>query len=596
MTRLRLVSGLLAALLLVACSAPDETTDTNTIAGQKVFRYAMSGAPTSLDPVHSGNKYANYVVANVFDTLYSYKYLARPPELKPAAALAMPEVSDDGLVYTVRLKPGLRFADDDAFEDSTGREITAYDVVYSIKRHFDPVSRSQGAWLWQGRIKGLDDWKTAGSDYSQEVSGLRAVDEYTIRIELNRPYPQLLYTLAMGFSSIVPQEAVDYYGREFGIRPVGSGAYLLQSFNTAKAVLVPNPNFRQEMFDLEAEGYDSDTQQFTGVEKLQGRTPPFLDRLEIDFIQEGSALWNSFTKGDEVQMAGLPDEQVKFVLESVDPVVLKSEYAAKYKMMTGVEAGFVFSNFNLDFPEIGYNDDPERENRNRALRCAMVRGFDWEARNDSFYMGLGQVFPGVIPPVVPEFDPDMSLDSVTRDIEGAKRLLAENGWNSETLPLITYSSVAGVKSRLFFEQFRAFMKEIGYPPEKIKFKRYATFGDIVRAWSRSELPFVSKGWGLDYPDAENTLQLFYGPNGSPGSNDANYSNAEYDRLFEEAAVMQPSPERTKIYRRMNEILVSDCVAITGLARTGISLWHNNVIVVPDSSIVGGSMLQYVDVE
>lgn len=582
--------------LLSACGQPQDglkATDSNRV--DKVFRYAMNGVPTSLDPVQGGSLYANYLIVNLYDTLYTYKYLARPPELKPNLAEAMPEVSDDGLVYTIRMQQGVLFADDAAFPDGKGRELTAHDFVYSLKRHFDPKSRSQGAWLWAGRIKGLDEWKQNGSDYSQEVEGLKAVDDYTIRIELNRPYPQLPFTLAMGFSAFVPQEAVEKYGREFSIKPVGSGPFRLESFNTAQAVLVKNDNYREEIFDLEEHGYNAETQAFTGVAALQGRDVPFIDKLEINFIQESSALWNSFTKGDEVQMAGLPDEQVRFVLDSIEPVALKPEYAEQYKMSTGQEAGFVYSNFNLDFPEIGYNDDPERERRNHALRCAMIRGFDWQARNNSFYMGLGVVFPGIIPPVVPEFDETMSRDSVTRDVEWAKQTLIDNGWNADNLPVITYGAVAGVKSRLFFEQFRAFMKEIGYPQDKIVFRRYATFGDLVRAWSRSELPLVSKGWILDYPDAENTLQLFYGPNRSPGSNDANFANDEYDELYRTAAVMQPSPERTEIYRRMNRILVDECVATTGLTRTGIKLWHNNVIAVPDSSIVGGYFLRYVDV-
>ena len=124
---------------------------------------------------------------------------------------------------------------------------------------------------------------------------------------------------------------------------------------------------------------------------------------------------------------------------------------------------------------------------------------------------------------------------------------------------------------------------------------YATFGDIAKAWRNSELPIISKGWGLDYPDAENTLQLFYGPNRSPGSNDGNYTNPEYDELFRKAAVMLPSPERTEIYRRMNQMVVDDCAAITGLSRRGIALWHKNVVMLPDRNFVGGRVLKFVDV-
>jgi ABC-type transport system substrate-binding protein len=249
----------------------------------------------------------------------------------------------------------------------------------------------------------------------------------------------------------------------------------------------------------------------------------------------------------------------------------------------------------MDFPEFGYNDDPERERRNHALRCALIKGFDWQSRNTSWYSGLGVIFPGIIPPVVPEFDSGLSLDSVTYDPEGARELLATNGWDATSLPVLNYGSTPGPTSRLFFEQFRAWMMRIGYPADKIVLKTYATFGDIAKAWRNSELPLVSKGWGLDYPDAENTLQLFYGPNASPGSNDGNYRNPEYDKLFRQAGVMLPSPERAVLYRRMNKMIIDDCAAITGLSRVGIALWHKNIIALPDRNFVGGRFLYYVDV-
>jgi ABC-type transport system substrate-binding protein len=275
-------------------------------------------------------------------------------------------------------------------------------------------------------------------------------------------------------------------------------------------------------------------------------------------------------------------------------VALRPEYAARYHFSANVEAGFVFTSFNMDFPEFGYHPDPERERRNHALRCAIIKAYDWQANNDSWFFGLAREFPGIIVPASPEFDPDLDTRSVTRDVEGARRLLAENGWTPDNLPVLTYGAVSGVSSRLFFEQFRAWLVEIGYPPEKIVRKTYANFGNLSRAWKRSELPLIAKGWGLDYPDAENTLQLFYGPNGSPGSNDANYRNPAYDALYEQTSVMLPSPERTALYRRMNQMVIDDCVAITGVSRTRIYLWHRDVIAVPDREIVGGFWLKFVD--
>lgn len=555
----------------------------------------MDQAPTTLDPVQAANVYANFVILNTYDTLYAYKYLARPYQLKPNLADGLPTISGDGLVYTIRLKKGVRFIDDPCFPGGRGREVVAEDFIYSLKRQFDPRNQPQGAWLWQGRIEGLDEWKEAGSDYAQPVSGLRAPDPHTLEIRLTKPYPQLVDTLSLGYSALVPREAVERYGKGLGVRPVGSGPFRLVSYNTARVVLEPNPHYRQEPVDLNYEGYDPDSQAFSGVEAIAGRAPPFVDRLEINFIKEPSASWTSFTKGDEIQLTVLPIEQVDRVLASKRPVRLLPEYARRYHVYAGLEAGFTFTAFNMDFPEIGYNKDPVRERQNKALRCAIIKSYDWEARNQSWYFGLARIYPGIIVPASPEFDPGLPRDSVTRDVAGARRLLEDNGWTTENLPTLVYGSTAGTTERLFFEQFRAWMRDIGFPREKVVQKTYANFGDISRAWKQSRLPLISKGWGLDYPDAENTLQLFYGPNGSPGSNDANYRNPEYDRLYEESSVMLPSPERTALYHRMNQLVIDDCVALTALSRTRIYLWHKDVIAVPDREIVGGFFLKYVDV-
>jgi ABC-type transport system substrate-binding protein len=203
-----------------------------------------------------------------------------------------------------------------------------------------------------------------------------------LRIELTRPYPQLPHTLAQGFSAIVPHEAVEHYGPELGIHPVGSGPYRVQSFDTSKAVLAANHAFRQEPVNIRAEGYDEAPHGFTGVAAIDGRSPPFLDGIEIHFISEQAPRWISFTKGDEIQYRELRNEQVETVLASRDPPTLKPDLAKRYDFSTGLEAGFLYISFNFNFPEIGRNDDPERAARNRALRCAMIKGFDWKARND----------------------------------------------------------------------------------------------------------------------------------------------------------------------------------------------------------------------
>jgi len=581
---------LMALAVLAACDRKDQPPP----AGLSVYRHAMDGAPGSLDPARASSIYANFLAVNLYDTLYRYRYLARPYELTPNLAEAMPEVSADGLVYTIRLKRGVRFIDDPAFPGGAGREVTAQDFVYSIKRHFDPAMLAQGAWLWQGRIRGLEEWKQAGSDYDQPVAGLRAADDHTVRIELTAPFPQLTHTLAQGYAAIVPREAVAHYGPEFSNHPVGSGPFRLTSRDSARAILDRNPDYRAEPFSLADEGYDPAAQAELGVERLAGRSPPFVDRLQLEFIAEDAARWNALVSG-QVQFIKVPASQFDRVLASRNPPALADEFKNRFRFEASRESGFVYTNFNLSDPRIGYHPEPAQDARNHALRCAIVKAFDWQKRNETFYYGIGSVFPGVIPPIAPEFDPGSHRDYVTRDLQGARRLLAEHGWAAANLPVLEYGFPSSVTERQMFEQFRSFMVELGFPRENVQPLTYATFADYHRAYSRREVMLVTSSWTMDYPDTENTLQLFYGPNGSPGSNSSNYNNPRYDELYRASAGMPPSPERTGLYRAMNRLVIEDCASITGIARTLLFLWDRNAAMLPDRSFVGGYFLRFVDV-
>ena len=591
--RHKLYSILLPLIALLTLGACDQNSqDQGTANTYSIYRHAMDGAPSSLDPAQASNIYANFIVVNLFDTLYRYKYLARPYQLEPNLAESLPHVSSDGLIYTIHIKPGVHFIDDPAFPEGKGRAVRAEDFVYSIKRQFDEKTRAQGAWLWQGKIAGLDDWKQNGADYDSEVSGLKALDDRILQIQLVSPFPQLTHTLAQGFSAIVPREAVDHYGLEFAIHPVGSGPYRLQLFNSASAVLVRNDNFREEPFSLEAEGFDKAAHAHLDLEGLEGLIPPFTNRIEIEFIAEDAARWNAFTAG-ELDFIKVPVSQFDQVLQQRDPPALDPLLAENYHLIANLESGFVHTDFNMDDPRIGYHPNPEQNARNKALRCAIIKAFDWPKRNEIFYYGIGQVFPGIIPPAAPEFESDQDKSSITRDLDGARGLLSSYGWDADNLPVLEYGFTASVTERQMFEQFRSFMVDIGYPQEKIRALTFATYGDYARAYLNREVMLTTTGWTMDYPDAENTVRLFFGPNSSPGSNSANYNNEEFDRLYRDSSAMQPSPIRTAIYRNMNRIVIDDCATISGVSRKLILLWGRNLAMLPDRSFVGGFFFRFV---
>ncbi len=585
------LTALLAVGLFTLSACDQGKSPVGADAKQSVYRHSMDSAPTDLDPAHASNTYANFLVVNLYDTLYRYKYLARPYELEPNLAEALPQVSSDGLVYTIQIKPGVHFMDDEAFPGGKGRELTARDFVYSIKRHFDPVTRSQAAWIWQNRIAGLDEWKENGAHYDQDVAGLRTLDDHTIQIRLNGPFPQLTHTLAQGFSAVVPAEAVAKYGRELAIHPVGSGPYRLQRFDSAGASLLRNAGFRAEPIDLAAEGYDPSIQGTYGLERLQGLIPPLADRIEIEFIAEDAARWNAFLAG-QLDFVKVPVSQFSRVLKSRDPPLLADDLAAGYNLLANLESGFVHTDFNMADPRVGYHPDAEQAARNHALRCAVIKSFDWKKRNEIFYSDIGRVFPGVIPPSALEYDADQDPDSIRRDTIEANRLLSESGWSPGNLPALEYGFVSSVTERQMFEQFRSFLAGINYPPEKVRPLMFASYGDYSKAFINREVMLATSSWVMDYPDTENIMQLFYGPNASPGSNSANYDNAGFNRLYRESSSMSASPERTELYRRMNQILIDDCVTISGISRTLVLLWNRHVTMLPDVEFVGGFFFRF----
>ncbi|WP_099018149.1 ABC transporter substrate-binding protein [Marinicella litoralis] len=585
--------------LLSACQQQDNNDGNMNHEAQvdkKIYRHSEDGKPTSLDPIKASTIYSNLMAVNIFDTLYAYKYLKRPYELKPNLATQMPTISDDGLTYTIEIKPNVYFTPHASFAGGLGREVKAKDFVYSIKRSFDPANGGTGAWLWQGKILGIDQWKADGANYDQVIEGLKALDDYTIQIKLTQPYPQLIYTLAMGFSAITPREVVESLGQEFGSKPIGSGPFILTSFNSETAYLIKNQDFRAEPLDIYFEGYDPAKHKSYGLESLQGKNAPFIDELEVHFINESSSRWHSFTKGNEIQYTTVPKDKQNAVILQHDPILVHPQISKNYHYTYGTEAGFVYHGFNMDDPTFGMRGDEEHDKNSHALRCAIRKAHNWSQKNRAFYFGLGQVFPGIIPPSVPEFDPNLSTESIELDIEGAKTLLAEHGWNNDTLPEFEYHVTGSVLQKQFYEQMRGFLNKIGYPSNLIKYKPYPSFGQFNKAIKNRQSPFFFLGWTLDYPDAENTLQLFYGPNQTPGSNNFNYSNPAFDQLFEQSSTMLPSPQRTALYRQMNQMVIDDCVVISGLARNKINLWHKNVITFPDREIVGGFHLRYVDIK
>src|SRR5882762_3877728 len=160
-----------AALILLAPVLPAASHAADM---SKTLRVTFQVAETGFDPTRTSDYYSGMVIEAIFDRLLTYDYLARPAKLVPQAAESLPQITDNGKTYTFKIKKGIYFTPDLAFKGKK-RELTADDYAYSIKRFFDPRNRSPYAFLFEGKIVGLDELgaraKKAGRfDYDAKVA------------------------------------------------------------------------------------------------------------------------------------------------------------------------------------------------------------------------------------------------------------------------------------------------------------------------------------------------------------------------------------------------------------------------------------------
>src|SRR5512145_2681594 len=180
MRRPRALTHLALAAMVAAVAAAAPAAAQKWADPGKVLRVTVPIAETGFDPQATSDLYSGHVQRAIFEPLYAYDYLARPYRLVPNTAAALPEISPDGRTWTIRIRPGIFFADDPAFKGRK-RELTAHDYVFAWKRLLDPRMRSPYLWYLDGKLAGaervLAAAKNAGKlDYDAEIEGLRALD------------------------------------------------------------------------------------------------------------------------------------------------------------------------------------------------------------------------------------------------------------------------------------------------------------------------------------------------------------------------------------------------------------------------------------
>jgi ABC-type transport system substrate-binding protein len=415
------------------------------------------------EPVHGGNMIVTYkddvatldpaigydwqnwsMIKSVFDGLMDYK--PGTTELRPGLAEKY-DISDDGKTYTFTLRKGVKF--------HNGRELTADDVVYSLNRVVNPATQSPG----QGFFSMIEGYEDAAAGKAATLSGVSAADANTVVIKLARPDATFLHIMALNFSFIVPKEAVEAAGADFGKKPVGTGAFKLTEWTLGQRLV----------FEKNADYW------IAGV--------PYLDSFTVEVGQEPVVALLRAQKG-EIDIPGDGIPPAKFVEVMKDPEQAKNV----------VEGGQLHTGYiTMNVTKAPFDKVEVR----RAVNMAINKDRIIQVIN-------GRAVPATqpLPPSMPGYTKDYK--GYAYDQEGAKKLLADAGY-ADGFETELYVMNTDPNPRIA-QAIQQDLKAIGI---KAGIKSLAQ-ANVIEAGGAGNAPMVWSGgmaWIADFPDPAN----FYGP-------------------------------------------------------------------------------------
>ncbi len=539
--------GRLLLILLIAAAGTGWAAQT-----EKTLHLELSSAETGFDPVMTSDLNTASIEQQLFESLLTYDYLARPARLIPRLAEAMPVVQDQGRTWTFRLKHGVYFAPDPVFK-GVKREVVAQDVVYTLERFMDPRNRSPYKFLVEGKIVGLDELalaarRTGHFDYDARIAGLEVVDRYTLRVRLKTTDYNFAHAMAQPMYGIVAREVIEAYAGDTAAHPVGTGPYRLARWiRSSRIVLERNPNYRLELWDFDP-GSDPDSQRIAAV--MRGKPIPQIDRIDIQVIEEPQSAWLSFGKG-ELDLLGLSGQFAPLALRGAH---LNQELAARGIRLDRIsDPSIAYYFINQQDPVLG-GLSPEKIALRRAI--FMVQNDEEMIRVIHKGQAVRNAYP--IPAGVAGADPGYRslldynpleanhlLDRMgfARDAEGYRRM-------PDGSPLvIRYTSSLSSQDRELDEMMKKSLDRLSirFVSEKLKFP------EIIRAERQCRVQIRLSGWIADYPDGDNFMQLWYGPH-THENNASCYQDPNWDHLYEKTLTLPDSPERNALYHQLARLL------------------------------------------
>ena len=556
--------------LLFSCGK-NNSSDENL----KIFKYNESAGILTLDPIYAKDLPHIWACNQIFNGLVAFD-----DEMNVVPAIAKSwNISDDGMTYTFILRDDVWFHEDECFVsktqrrkdaktqrdedsvtlrlcDSATRKVTAQDFVYSFNRVLDRKLNSSGSWIFSN------------------VYAFDAINDTVLEIKLTQPFPAFLGILSMTYASVVPQEAVEYYGTEFGRHPVGTGPFKYQYWKEGvKLVFRKNPIYFEVIKDTKTQRrkdakIESESESLSLCDSATIRLP-YLDAVSISFIVDKQVAFMEFIKGKFHFMSGI-DARYKDELLTRDGQ-LRSEYEDEIYLIREPYLNTEYLAFFLG------DEDTLGKDRSLALRQAVSYSIDREKMLRYLRNGIGTPGnQGIIPAGLPGFkdsktqrrkDAKIESDSATLRLCDSATLNIGYPYNPKKAEqLLKDNNLIGYELKLYTTQdyidiakfVQSALTEIGLNcrveemmPAALREKR-----------ANGNLPFFRSSWVADYPDAENYLSLFTTNNFTPqGPNYTHYSNAKFDELYQKSLTCNNLQERAKMYHEMDSIMMTEAPVV-----------------------------------
>ncbi len=525
----------------------------------KVLRYAFQIAETGFDPAQISDTYSRTITPHIFEAPYAYDYLARPVKVRPLTAAAMPEVSDDFKVWTVRLQPGIFFAADPAFKGQR-RELVAEDYVYSLKRIADPANKSAAGWafLEEQGLLGLAELRQQAFsgkkpfDYERPIEGLRALDRYTLQLRLRLPRPRLLYLLAQSdLFGAVAREVIEAYPGASMEHPVGTGPFVLKDWRRSSLIVLErNPGYRERYFDAQPAADDAEGQAI--LARLKGRRLPMIDRVQVSIIEESQPRYLSFINGEHELLDRLPPDFINLALPKGQLAPNLARQGIQLYRVLGAESAYTF--FNLEDPTVGgYTPDKV------ALRRALSLALDMEREINGLRRGQAVVAQSPLVPHTSGYDAGYKSVNGDFDPARAKALLDlfgytdKNGDGWRDMPdgsplVIEVATQPDALSRQYDELWQRNFDAVnirtrffaGKWPEQLKQARAGK----LQLWMLAN--------SANSPDGLDQLQRLYGP-ATGAQNYARFKLPAFDALYERLQILPDGAEREALFLQAKRI-------------------------------------------